>query len=720
MQRHPKVRLVAALMTGAAFAAIATSSSAQEEDATASQGFGLDDIVVTATKSGATRLQATPIAISAFGAEELHRSGTNDIKDLLQLTPAVAVSQNNVFAQLYIRGIGSNNVFNGSDPSSTVHVDGVYFSRPYSQFANFLDVERVEVLRGPQGTLYGRNSVGGTINVISRRPSDTLTARGEASYGNYNSVQLKAAVSGPLIDGLAAFSLSGAYLAHDPYRENVVASGNDINSQDEYAVRGQLLLTPWAGVEATTRMDYASSDFVPMGYAKILRPYSPATDSVLGDFSKVALNTPMEGAVEAYGVAEDVLVDLGNGLEFRSLTSFRRNSSRTVTDVDSTDRDITATLTSERQRQFSQEFNLTGRLASFTYVAGLYYFSEEIKTFTQINARAPQTFTGVYPVSRTTSVALFAQGTYDLSERWSVTAGGRYSEERKEFDGNVGIYSAVTGLPVSPATVYAGVGEYSAFTPKLGVQFQATPNIFTFASVTRGFKSGGFNQTSRTATASQGFAPEELWSYEVGVKTDLLDRRLRLNLTAFHYDYEDLQVLAFITPGVTDISNAATATIDGLELEATVLPVENLRFQLNASYLDARYESYKGASGPGGIVVDASGNRMNAAPEFSGNVLGQYDIPLGQGRALSLRGEYFFQSRSYFVATNDPAQSQPDYGLWNASLTYEIMDGQVAFSLYGKNLADEDYVTATATISPVVSGRPGDPRTFGVRASFRY
>jgi iron complex outermembrane receptor protein len=441
LKRISKVRLVATLMGGAALVAIATAASAQDAaDPASDSAYGLDDIVVTATKSGSTRLQVTPIAISAFGAEELRRAGTNDIKDLLQLTPNVAVSQNNVFAQLYIRGIGSNNVFNGSDPSSTVHVDGVYFSRPYSQFANFLDVERVEVLRGPQGTLYGRNSVGGTINVISKRPTDELTGRAEVSYGNYNAVQLKGAVSAALIEDLAAFSLSGAYLAHDPYRENVVASGNDINSQNEYAVRAQLLLTPRSGVEATTRLDYASSDFVPMGYAKILRPYSPATDSVLGDFSKVALSTPMEGEVEAYGAAEDIVIDLGGGAELRSLTSLRRNSSRTVTDVDSTDRDISATLTSEQQKQFSQELNLTGRYKGLSYVAGLYYFSEKIKTFTQINALVPRTFTGVYPESRTTSTALFAQGTYDFSDRWSVTAGGRYSEERKEFDGNVGIY----------------------------------------------------------------------------------------------------------------------------------------------------------------------------------------------------------------------------------------------------------------------------------------
>lgn len=688
--------------------------------ATPEAGEGLSDIVVTATKSGATALQKTPIAIAAFGGAELARAQVNDVRDLLRLTPNVAVPQNNVFAQIYIRGVGSNNVFNGSDPSSTVHVDGIYYSRPYSQFATFLDVDRVEVLRGPQGTLYGRNSVGGTINVISRRPTEDLSFRAEALYGNYDAVQAKAAVSGALAPGLVLASLSASYLRHDAYRRNVVASGNDINDQNEYAVRGQLLVTPASGIEATTRADLSRASFVPMGYAKILRPYDPITDSILGDYSKVALNRPSDGLVKASGVSEDILIRLSDTTQLKSLTAYRRNSSYTLTDTDSTDRDIALSLTSEKQHQFSQEFNLIGDLGRFSYVAGLYYFYERVSTFTQIDAFTTRTFTGIYPVSRTYSRAAFAQGRYDLDDRWSLTVGGRYLNERKEFDGNVGTYSRVTGLPTNVTTLYDGVGRYKAFTPKFGVQFQANRDLLWFASATRGFKSGGFNQTSRTASARFGFRPETLWSYETGIKSDWLDRRLRLNLTAFHYDYKDLQVQAFLSLGVTDISNAATAKIDGVELETTVLPVPNLRIQGALNYLNARYSSYPGASAPGGRVIDASGNRLNAAPRFSGNVVAQYDVPLADGANISLRGEYFRQSREYYVASNDPAQSQKAYGLINASVAYRFSGMPLELSVFGRNLADRQFVTATATIAPVVSGRPGDPRTYGIRAALRY
>ncbi|MDB5696555.1 MAG: TonB-dependent receptor, partial [Sphingomonas bacterium] len=197
------------------------------------------------------------------------------------------------------------------------------------------------------------------------------------------------------------------------------------------------------------------------------------------------------------------------------------------------------------------------------------------------------------------------------------------------------------------------------------------------------------------------------------------DRHLRLNLTAFHYDYSDLQVRAFISPGVSDISNAATAKIDGIEFEAMMLPIPNLRIVANVSYLDARYSKYPQAPGPGGIIIDASGKQMNAAPKFSGNVVVQYDIPLAAGD-LSFRGEYFRQARSYFVANNDPEQSQAAYDLVNASVSYTLPDDRFQVGLFGKNLANTQFVTGTASFTAAASGRPGDPRTYGVRASFKY
>ncbi|MDB5364823.1 MAG: TonB-dependent receptor [Rhodospirillales bacterium] len=701
--------LRAQLLSGVAITCLAASPAMAQ----------LEEIEVTATKTGATLLQKTPIAVTAFTSAEIERSLINNVKDLVQFTPNLTVPQNNTFAQIYIRGIGSNNVFNGSDPSSTVHVDGVYQARPYAQFANFLDVERVEVLRGPQGTLYGRNSVGGTINVISRAPTDELRVKGDLTVGNYGTVQEQAYLSGALIPGKVQASISETYSRHDPYRENIVASGNDIDSQNTGSVRVQVRVQPTASIEATTRVDFASAYFNPMGYAKILQPFDAATNSILGDYSKVALNQPGLGTVRGYGFAEDVAADVGNGMKLRSVTAYRRNVVKTLTDTDSTDRDTTVTLTSEKEWQFSEELNLSGKLGALDYVTGLYYFVEHIGTLTLVNQRAAGTFTGVFPSSHTTSKAAYAQGTYHLTDQLSVTAGARYSEEEKLFYGNVGTYTAATGALRGAQTLYVGDGRYHAFTPKAGIEYQLTPDALLFVSATRGFKSGGFNQTSTTSAAAAGFAPESLWSYEAGLKSEWFNRRLRANLTAFHYDYSNLQVQAFIRPGVTDITNAADATINGVELELRTRPLQNLELGANLASLDATYGKYPGASGPGGVVIDATGKRLNASPQYSANLSAQYDVPLSSGALVSLRGEYFWQDKQFFVASNDPAQSQGAYGLFNASVAYETEDGHWRVALWGKNLFDRQYITATATISPVVSGRPGDPRTFGARLTWK-
>ncbi|MDB5364574.1 MAG: TonB-dependent receptor, partial [Rhodospirillales bacterium] len=265
----------------------------------------IEEIEVTATKTGATQLQKTPIAISAFSANDLDRSLTGNVKDLLQMTPNMTVPQNNSYAQIYIRGIGSNNVFSGSDPSSTVHIDGVYIGRPFGQFANFLDVERVEVLRGPQGTLYGRNSVGGTINVISRLPTDEIQGKAQLTLGNYSAVTGEAYLSGPIVPGKVQASVSGSYTEHDDYRTNVSTGGN-LQNDKAGSGRFQLRLQPTDKIDAITRFDFFSQYNRPMGFAKILLPFDPLTNSILGDYSKVAQNGISRGTTRMYGVSEEI------------------------------------------------------------------------------------------------------------------------------------------------------------------------------------------------------------------------------------------------------------------------------------------------------------------------------------------------------------------------------------------------------------------------------
>jgi iron complex outermembrane receptor protein len=279
--------------------------------------------------------------------------------------------------------------------------------------------------------------------------------------------------------------------------------------------------------------------------------------------------------------------------------------------------------------------------------------------------------------------------------------------------------SIATRLPTAtyPRT-YRNEGVYKATTPKFGVEYRANENVMFYASATRGFKSGGFNFAS--ANPAQGFAPEFLWSYEAGFKSDLLDRRLRVNGTAFRYNYTDLQVQSFLTPGVIDITNASDAKVNGLEFEVLARPTTALEVGGYLAYLDATYKNYPGALKPGNIPFDASGQRLNSSPKWSYNVFGQYTYDLAGGSSLSGRVEYAWKARQFFTPENNLVETQASYGLVNANLTWTSSNRAWQVIAYGRNLGDEAYVTTTATFTGVVSGRVGDPRTYGLRVVYGF
>ncbi|GIL37997.1 TonB-dependent receptor [Roseiterribacter gracilis] len=678
----------------------------------------IEEVTVTASRVGATDLQKTPIAISAYSGAQIERTFSYGLKDLIQLTPNIAVAQNSSFAQVYIRGIGSNNVFNGSDPSSAVQVDGIYMARPNSQFVNFYDVERVEVLRGPQGTLYGRNATGGVINVISRKPStEKLDAKAQETIGNYGFTRTEGYVNVPVTDKVAA-SLSAYYVYGDPKRTNIIPTGNDIDNQNQGGARGQVLVKLTDNIESITRFDFDSAYTHPMGFAKPLFRYTPFTNTILGDYSKVALNQTNLGTVRDYGGSEELNWQLGNGMVLKSLTGARHNLTKSRTDTDSSETNTTVSNIYESQRQFSQEVNLSGKIGALDFVGGLYYFFEQNQSRNVIEARVPNTGTAINPSVHTNAYAAYTQGTYHVTDQLSGTVGARYTQEQKDFYNTSGTLNLASMQYINNGPIKTiAKGKYYSFTPKFGVEYSPTKDIMLFASVTKGFKSGGFNQTNTNPFG--GFAPEKLWSYEAGVKTEWLNKRLRVNFTGFKYNYDNLQVQAFIRPGVTDITNASDAEVWGLELETIVEPVKGLLFTANLSKLQATYLTFPAAPGPGGITVNATGNYLNSAPPYMVNFAADYTYDLAGGDMLFAHADYLWTDKQYFVASNDPQQSQGAYGLLNASIGYESPDGKWRASLWGKNLTGKQYVNTTATVSAVVSGRPGDLRTFGARLSWK-
>lgn len=689
----------------------------------------LEEIIVTASKTGETALQRTPIAISAFSEEQLQQAQLTNVSQLMGYVPNLSISAAGSFAEIFIRGIGSTNVVGGNDPSTTVQVDGVYLGRPYSQFSDFLDVGRVEVLRGPQGTLYGRNAVGGTINVISRAPTDDFTAESALTLGNYWLVQNQDYISGALVRGVLDASIAVDYTRHDGYLENIVPGSPDVFNANNGGVRLQLRYRPTSFIDATTRIDYSLADQLDTVYSKILAPFDPLTDSILGNYHKVALgypNPPNSELTRNYGIAEDVSFTLNDQLMLRSVGAYR--IAQTAVDVNSSgaDIDLVPIRQQEHQKQISEELNLIGNYEHFNFVTGLYYY-HEANHFLESPTIVPEGLNAYFsPTTTTNAAAAFTQATWHVTSKFDVTAGMRYTYEYKTFDQDATFYLDPTGVEIvipppgaiavmGPIT-YRDSSHYYAPTPKFVLQYALTDDAMVYASATRGFKSGGFEFSSVTP-AGAAFAPEKVWSYEVGAKTEWFGRRLRANLTAFYYQYSDLQVQVYLGGTNLSINNAASATNKGVELEVAATPIKGLTLMANTAYLDARYSRYTDAPLPsllGVGTVDATGNRLTQAPPWTIDLSSQYTVPLPNGDSSFFRGEYNFIGSQFFDPTNNVNEMQKGYGLVNLATGYETADNKWQVVAWVHNLTDKQYLTAAYSGGVTWAGSPGAPRTFGV------
>lgn len=733
------------LMLGAASATFVMPARAlaQAEPAAASKpaqdiNTVTEDIIVTATRTGASRLQDTPLAVSAFGADQLAQTQSSNIRDLAQFTPSLNISLANTSTIITLRGVGTNNINNGSDPDVTMQVDGVYIARPSAMNNDFIDVERVEVLRGPQGTLYGRNAIGGTINVISRAPTDNLAAEGVLTVGNFGLVQTQAYVSGGIVPGMVQASLSGSYTRHGDYEKNIVPGAQSgVNNANHGGIRGQLRIEPATWIDATTRADYVFQDEDLPGLYHLQALYPPAAlaNSILGDYTKVAINSPSTTDYHGGGVSEDINVRLADNLTLKSISAIRWNDYSIFTDNDGTELNLIRGHFAEHERQISQEFNLNGKFGPLDAIAGAYYFDEKANTNVFAELYVPGVKINSLPYFKDRAKAVFGQGTLHVTPTFNLTAGLRYTTETKAIDSMVRrTFFLTTGalLPGFPLVI-AATRKFDAFTPKFGMDWKVTPDILLYASATRGYKSGGTNYAA-TSLATAAFGPETIWSYEGGFKADLLAHHLRVNVTAFHYDYSNLQLQSQLVPGVVTILNAASAKVDGVEAEITAKLTHSFRIDANLSGLNARYVNFPSASVPAALVpfvaadprynavsgnYNAAGHRLNQAPSISGTVAAQNDFALDSGGTITARADVYFQSRTFYEPTNATVLSQAPYALINAQLGYTSAGGAWSVKLWAKNIADKHYLFAFQAPGVEPAGIAAAPRTFGLRLSYR-
>lgn len=711
-----------------------TVAAAQEVTSSTATGEGLEEIVVTAERRE-TNIQDTPLSIQAMSGELLDEAGVKSTLDLQFVSPGLLVSTNTASAQIFIRGVGSN--FGGGQ-SVAVHVDGIYQVTAATALQDFLDVERVEVLKGPQGTLYGRNATAGVVNIISKRPTQRLEAEAVLDIGNYDRFRTSATVNVPLVTDRLAARFSVLSSDRDGYRKNPYLNTR-LDNEDSWAARAQFLFTPTDNIEVLLAGNYSEEeDSRTLGFKINPGVFAPQVD-LLPEFGLPGGTVPEDPDIilsnkdsfqdyKQYGLRAQVDADLGS-VSFRSISGYQRNTRKQNIDVDGTEVDYFNSISDGDITQwYSQELQLySNNGAKLEWITGLFGLRDERKDrvyfTTPIFDQLGQSNGPIYSDmdSVTTALGAYAQATYRLTERINLTAGLRYSWEKKKSTSFVG--GQATNAALEPVRA-----KWDALTPKAAIEFHPNDDVMFYASATKGFKSGGIDEDG-----SEIYDPEYIWSYETGLRSTWFDRRVRFNATGFYYDYSNIQIIQAlaepdpVTGATQRVGNAAAATVKGLELELAVLPLPGLQLTANGSFLWSRYDRYltPNSEAPGSPVVDLSGNRLPKAPKFAGSFVARYTWDVADHGSAYVQGDVYRQSKIYFSsynALNDQFDQERPYTTLGASLGFEAADGRWRASIYGRNLTNEVYrhtvIRAVGFFGQLDILAP--PRTYGVEIGFRF
>ncbi len=671
-----------------------------------------DDIIVTALKRE-QNLSDVPASITALSADDLARSGITNSFDLQQLVPGLAISFGNRETNVAIRGVSNNVRSIGADPSNAVHLDGIYLPQSSMVLTDLFDVSRVEVLKGPQGTLYGRNATGGAINVISTAPTPGFSAQGMGGYGSYNLVRLQGAINAG--NDTVAARIAGSYVKDDGYTRNVLTGGR-LDAQDFLAFRGQVRFNVTDDLSLTL-LAQVNRDDGTVGYGISTDPsFKKFPDNFYGlvvpanlqrvDERNIRLDSPVESRrdSEIYGAT----LEWRQGpIGIRSITGFTRYDSADSLDYDFTG-DFNETFDSTTNvKSFSQEVQFFGTgTGPLQWTGGLYYYTDDGEQFIDWFAFGP--FARANTTSESAALAAFGQATYAFNDQWSVMVGARYNDEIKR-----GTQENLLG-----GTFQSVRTTFDAFTPQGQIQFRPNDDTLIFAGVTKGFKSGGFNLLA-AGTPTQ-YDPETIIAYEIGARTSLFDGALKLNGAFFHYDYRDLQLRTLVLGAggaVATVSNAESATINGVELGMTAKLGEVISLDASGTWLDASFGNYVSPSND----LDLSGTRLPLSPRISGSAGINADFPVAGG-GLRARAEVVHRSSIIFPLTLDaPERSDEASTLVNATLRWTEPGDRFYVEVVGRNIFNDLYRVQRADVFfSGVYDSFGAPRTIEGRIGFRF
>lgn len=750
------------VFTSAASGAVSTLAllaamplAAQQDSADGPRVFQLEEIVVTAQKR-AESAEDIPIAITALTSEGLRVRGIENIYDLQMAVPTLQTTNFNAVAFVAIRGIGMENTTAGGDPGVALHLDGVYLARPVSTFFDQYDMERMEVLRGPQGTLYGRNATGGSINLISIKPQDELEAAADFTYGKFNRKQVRGMVNLPLSDVLKA-RVSATYEDRDGFQKNLVPGGTEAQDAENVTVRGQLLADFSESTSLHLSVNY--SDVGGVGPSlQIRNPFvvnpGPGPVPLAPPAGTVNLRTPhLVEKDQAESIDMDMLIVQGTlehdfgAVSLKSITAFAATSFNSLTDSDGSAFNIDRLQVVQDTEQFSQEFQLVSNSGGdFEWLLGAYIFHEDSEQFSfffspiVLDGFALSPFASRFSTSDriqkfnpprapgfiaggdvdATSFAIFAHTTWDFAPELRLTTGVRVSHDRKSSD------ELLVVTPFTPAGPQLQQGaakdNWTQPTGTAVLQWLPTDRTNLYASYARGYKGGGVNLQ---APLSPEIDPETVNAWEVGAKTTLADM-VQLNLSAFRYGYKNLQVQTFGPFGAL-IENAAQATIRGVEFEWRLAAARGLEFNGSVSFLDAEFDEFFNADPFVNALqqIDLSGKRLNRAPKWTASFGGQYSHPLpGNLGEITLRGDFYYQTETFFRPFNLDADRADDWENLDFRLFWEDPQGTFTFEFYATNVTqsvqESDVLRSPPFFGPkeFVTFRP--PRQFGGRIGFRY
>lgn len=720
----------------------------------------LDRVVVTARRREEI-LQDVPVSVTAFDAERVRELQADNIDGLQYSVPNLYLEKGDGGnAVIYIRGIGQNDSLAFADPGVGVYVDDVFIARSQAAFLELFDTERVEVLRGPQGTLYGRNTIGGAVKFVSKMPPSKFDAYLEAGAGDFDFYTVKGRIGGPLKDDLLRGKFAFSANQRDGYAKNL-HDGKDDGDLKSFAWRGSLLFTPRDDLDITLSVDsrrdrpdtsrspiretavFGFAD--PVGAPSTLSEFAPSTNPFRPDVNANKLSD-----LTAYGFTLKATWQISPDWALESISAYREMEFNLNLDTDGSPLPILDILVLQDQNQFSQELRASFDDGSgLAFTGGLYYFHDDDQTFSGTDNGSLSVFG--FPITlfglatsaladtdqTTDSYAAFADLSYALSDRFTANVGLRYTYEEKDsrrrfenfFDPQVSVITDrppfLAGVGV-PGVMLDGAADFDAFTPKFALSYQATPDAMLYVSASRGFKSGGFDGRGNSNFSFQPFDPETVWAYEAGLKSAWADGRMILNAAYFYNDYKDLQVTSFGADPVSGtfvslFTNAAKARIQGVDLELTARPVDALTITATAGYLDAEYRKFETLVG--GTATDVSDRGLVNSPKWNASLGATYQQALGNGLIGTAHADAGYRSKTYNEITASENLAQNKYAIVNALVSVKTEDARWEVQAGVRNLTDQSIRVQGFNLSEF----PGfelsffsAPRTYDFRVIYRY